>query len=182
MKLFGKNFGNDEKGTITIEFVIWLPFLLLWFVGTAVWFDAYRTRSHAAKVTYTIGDLVSRSEILTLSDIDNLYALEQRMLPRISNGLGLRVTSVEYHDDGAGGLIHSVQWSQTRGSNISPMTDADIDPAEMPIMSPLETVVIVDTYVPYIPMVDWVGITSKTLRTSVINAPRFYPSVTLDNG
>lgn len=175
-----KRFNKDEQGTITIEFVIWFPFLFFWFVGTAVWFDAYRTRSHAAKVTYTIGDLVSRTEILTLDDVDNLYNLEQRMLPRISNGLGMRISSVAYQDDGNGGFEYTVQWSQARGPDVIPMVDADIIPSELPTMIALETVVIAETYVPYVPMADWVGITTKTLRNSVINAPRFYPAVTLD--
>ncbi len=173
-----KHFNSDERGTITIEFVIWFPFLFAWFVGTVVFFDAYKTRSHAAKVTYTIGDIVARSEFISPDDMDNLYLLESRMLPKIRNGLGLRISSVTARSAPGGGLEYTVDWSAVRGPDVAPMTDADIPTDVMPTMVPLETVVITETYTPYVPMADWVGIQTQYWRTAIVNSPRFFPAVT----
>ncbi len=176
MKL--RRFDKDERGTITIEFVIWFPFLFAWFVGTVVFFDAYKTRSHAAKVTYTIGDIISRSEYLNTGDVDNLYLLESRMLPKIRSGLGLRISSVRARTSPGGGIEYTVLWSVTRGPDMTPLTDVNIPVDIIPTMAPLETVVVTETFTPYVPMADWVGLQTQYWRTAIVNSPRFYPAVT----
>ena len=53
-----RRFVDDEQGTITIEFVAWLPFLMLWFTGTVIFYDAFQVRDAAAKAVKILREFV----------------------------------------------------------------------------------------------------------------------------
>ena len=55
-----RRFAAATSGSLSVEMVLALPFLLWAWAGTYTFFDAYQARSINLKATYTIGDLLSR--------------------------------------------------------------------------------------------------------------------------
>lgn len=142
-----KRFARDERGSITLEFVIWLPFLLFWVVFSLGVFLAMDNRADAAKATYTISDIVSRyTTTLTRDDVDDLRALMNQLLPNSANGL-MRISSIEF-DQGS----YTVQWTACFG-NIPPMTNDEIPLNVVPqYMDNKDTVIVTETFTPYLPI------------------------------
>lgn len=159
---------------MTVEFVIVVPLLMLWFVGSFVFWDGFRSRSHAAKAAYTVSDIMSRySQTVTNTDLDNLFALETKLLPRAAGAVTLRITSICYREDAFGNNgEYSIHWSRSMGGG-TPMTTAGIPLNIMPVMASGDTVLLTETWVPWRPLVDWVGITNQVWRTNLVSRPRF---------
>ncbi|MFQ5622879.1 MAG: TadE/TadG family type IV pilus assembly protein [Paracoccaceae bacterium] len=164
-------FRRDDEASISIEFVLTLPLLMLWFVGSFVFFDAFKTYSQSAKATYTIGDIMSRQITVDNAFIDNLYVLMDRMTPRSSSGKWMRISLIQFQNNG-----YSVVWSRAQGGGTA-LSDGTIPLSIMPEMADGDTVVLSETYVPFSPMVGWVGITAHTFITRLTNLPRFVGSI-----
>ena len=84
---------RDERGTVTMEYVLWLPILLAWLILSTVLYDAYKSRDDAAKAAYTVADIISRETELSASDIRRLADLQRLLVPRAGNSMFLRLTS-----------------------------------------------------------------------------------------
>ncbi len=169
-----KNFRSDERGTITIEFVVVLPLLLFLFIGTIVFFDAYKSRALADSAAYTIADIVSRKEKIDVDALNELLVLQAALLPKTSDDRWMRFTSIVYDADEDS---YSVVWSKTSGAIETVLEDDDIPLEKLPLMYDSETVILVDSYVPYVPIADWVGISAKTFETRVAISPRFFGEI-----
>ncbi len=166
-----KRFAQDEEGSITIEFVIWVPILMLWLIGSLAFFDGYRERGRAAKASHVISDILSRQVEVSQDYVDELGELLDELLPGTPAGKWIRVTSITYS-----GGVYSVQWSSVTGDG-APMTNDDIPLDMMPTMAANDTVVVTETHVPFTPMLDWVGMDSNVWESFLPNRPRFVASV-----
>ncbi|MEE9455445.1 MAG: hypothetical protein V3V13_13860 [Paracoccaceae bacterium] len=178
-----REFVKDECATITLEFVVILPLLVFWFIGSIVFFDAFKKRGQVVYANSTIADIVSRYLRMHTNEIDQLQLLQTALLPRTSGGW-LRITSLQFleHDiDDDDDDEYIVIWSQVTGVGHRPIENADDDlddddvllPIEiLPNMYDSEQVMLVESHVPYIPIADWVGITAKTWRDRVVISPR----------
>lgn len=166
-----RRFVEDDRGTLTIEFLLWLPFLALWFVVSVVFYDAYKSRNDAAKAAQTLSDIMSRQVEVSNAFIDELADLQDKLLPRVPNGKELRISSIQYS-----GGAHQVLWSRAVGGG-SPLIDALIDPASIPTMSEFDTVIATELSVPFVPFANWVGIEARTWRFFIITRPRFVSQV-----
>lgn len=170
-------FLRDETANMTIEFVVILPLLILWYVGTLVFFDAYKSRMQADAAAYTVADIMSRFEAtdsrpgIIMDDIDELLLLRTSILPSVPAGGWLRFSSVHYDDDTG---TYDVRWScVATGGQIERLVDATIPLNEMPLMLDDEVVILVESAVPYRPLVDWVGIVERNWVTRATVSPRF---------
>ncbi len=172
LKRLAGRFGSDDRGTVTVEFVIVLPLLMLWFVGSFVFFQTYRNFSHAEKASFAISDIMSRQSEVDSAFLDELDLLFERLLPRRPTGQWLRVSSISY--DAANG--YEVLWSHNAaGGDV--VTDASALGEFLPAMADGDTVILTETYVPYRPMVDWVGIPAMTFANRVVARPRYVSAV-----
>ncbi len=167
-----QRFGRDEKGSMTVEFVIVLPLLMLWFVGSFVWFQTYRNYSHAEKASFAIADIMSRQTEVTNAFIDDLQPLFGRLQPRASAGQWVRVSSIKYDDEDG----YQVLWSHNADGGAL-LTDETMLTELLPEMMDGDTIILTETYVPYRPMVDWVGIPMLTWANRVVTRPRYVTSV-----
>jgi len=161
------NFCKDESATVTMEFVLIMPVLILWFVGSIVFFDAFDSRATAQRTAHTIADIISRQNQVDNTFIDRMLTLQNRMLPREQVGV-VRVSSLEI--DGAGDL--EVLWSYATDGSPA-LVPADIPADILPNMQIGESVVLVDTSVPFTPIADWVGIVAQVWKNRVVTQPRF---------
>ncbi len=202
-----KTFKSDEEANITVEFVLLFPLLALWFAGSFIFFDAFRTTSQAAKAAYTIGDIVSRQPLIPANYIDELYTLQENLLPRAPSGKWLRVTSIiciippgdidgdgnddsatrTCIDDNVPAATYEVLWSRARPDDIdgdtvsNALVNATIPLTVMPTMARNDTIVLVENFVPYIPIVDWLDFTGLEWRNQIVNRPRFSDRVVIQN-
>ena len=168
---------RDEYGSITIEFVLWLPVLAFWLVVSTAFFEAYKSRSDAMKAAQTLTDIMSRQVEVDNAFIDELYALQDQLLPRAPAGTRLRVTSVQYvgADD-----EYQVQWSQAAGGG-QPLVTATISQEIFPQMADLDTVILTELDVPYQPFTDWGGIGNRTWSFALVTRPRFVSAIAKTN-
>ena len=186
MKSYLKKFSADESANITIEFVIILPLLTLWFVGTLVFFDAYKSRMAADNATSVVADILSRFEPsplkpgYELDEIDEMLLLRTSMLPKAPAGGWLRISAIEYDDfDGS----YTVNWSCVATGGIAPqLTDAEIPLERLPLMIDGEVVLLVESSVRYRPLVDWVGIDIVSWSSTAAIKPRFAPGAPINAG
>jgi len=160
-------FREDEEATVTMEFVIIMPVLIFWFIGSIVFFDAFSSRATAQRTAHTITDILSRQTQVDNIFINKMLTLQNRMMPREQVGT-IRVSSLQI--DPSGDLV--VLWTHTTGSSL-PLIAADISSSILPDMHIGESVILVDTTVPFTPISDWVGIVAQTWHNHVVTQPRF---------
>ncbi len=190
---------RDEDGSVTVEFVIIFPLLIFALASTFVFFDAFLTTSRASKAAYTIGDIVSREDKVTPNMMQQLFELQENLIPNSPAGKWLRITSIQYiveYDIDTGDPnndYYIVNWSRFEvDPEFDPgIGDGDPDPTryakpiktedlpdyDLPTMADKDTVILVETYVPYEPplnMAAFDGVTFAGLewRNSIYNRPR----------
>ncbi|MCF6306271.1 MAG: pilus assembly protein [Rhodobacteraceae bacterium] len=166
---------QDSSGSITVEFVIWFPVLMFWLLGTIVFFDFFKARSNLSTANATIADIISRNSEVTDDYITLLHNTQTAMLPRTS-GNGLRISSIQFTIDPAIPAHtgdYTVEWSAIRGGALDVLVDADIDVASLPNMYDGETLLFVESSVPFVPLTSYLGITFRTLRNEIAISPRY---------
>ncbi|MXU64996.1 TadE/TadG family type IV pilus assembly protein [Oceanomicrobium pacificus] len=169
-------FRADERATMTVEFCISFPLLMVWFLGSFVFWDGFRSRSHSAKAAYTVSDILSRYSSVSDANLDELYSLQQKMLPRSHNSTALRMTSICFRE-GADPFSNTddeyfVVWSEGRGI-AQPMKQSEIPFAIIPAMSDGDSIVLTESWAPWRPLVDWVGISDMVWESHLVTRPRF---------
>lgn len=201
-------FRSDEKASVTVEFVLISPLIMLWILGSYVFFDTYRQGTRAAKATYLVGDIISRLEVVDNDDLTyTMDELFDRLTPRAPDGKWVRITSVIYDADAD---EYSIGWSTVIGDQqyraeqdeISrgdrdaddfsyEVVNAAASEADLPMdllpdsISDGDTFILTESFVPYNPMVTstmtwfkWAGLNDVEWRNRVINRPRFVNEIT----
>jgi len=168
LKTLLSKFISDEDASITMEFVIVTPVMVLWWIGSMVFFDAFEARSGAARSAYTIADLISRQTETTNTYIDSLLTLQNRMRPREPVGT-VRVT--ELYRDASGDL--SVVWSYATSGPGDALLLVDVPLGTLPLLANESYLMLIDTTIPYIPLSDIIGIPAQTWVNRIFINPRF---------
>lgn len=169
-----KSFSAETRGSVSVEFVLVMPFLFWSFMAVYVYFDGYRQSAVNLKAAYTISDLISReTEVIDDTYVDSMYALLQ-ILTRPTSPVSMRITVVRWDEDDD---RYYVDWSANRGYNID-LTDATIGDIEskLPTMPDLERVILVETDNTFVPLFN-VGMENKQLTNFVFTRPRFVDQV-----
>ena len=171
IKEFLQRFRRSEEGSISVEAMLLVPILMWAYLGTFVFFDAFRSQSTNLKAAYTIGDTLSReTRHVTPAYLDSLSAMHRFLIDE-DNGLArLRITVYRYQqsDD-----TYRVQWSRVRGGGLE-LTDpvlATLRP-QLPVMPNNEIAILVETWVGYSPTYS-VGLEDFIFTDLVVTRPRF---------
>lgn len=165
-------FLRDEQASMTLEFVAVLPLMLFWFVGSIVFFDAYKARMDADAAAIVIADVTSRHVYINDNFLDEMVFLHKLLLPK-ADSTWLRISTIVYDADEDS---HSVRWSEVPNSLVGEeLEDDDIPVDQLWDMYDGEIAIIVDTMVPYEPMVDWVRIGARNWISRKIITPRPEP-------
>ena len=190
---------RDERGTVTMEYVLWLPILLAWLILSTVLYDAYKSRDDAAKAAYTVADIISRETELSASDIRRLADLQRVLVPRAGNSMFLRLTSFTctaeadcLDADVADTSDYAINWSivppiafsdwedapdDEKPSVISTLTQETVE--ALPLMAKDDTIVLVDVSIPFRPIASWVGIDAQEWAFRVAVWPRLVADIEL---
>lgn len=170
-----RRFRAENEGLITVEFVIYMPFLLISFAAMYTFFDAFRQDNINLKASYTVSDLISRETNYINNDyLDSMYTLFG-MLVRYDTDLSMRVSVVRWDE---GDSRYYVDWSKVRGDDFVEWTDGTIQQAEanLPTMPDQERVIIVETRSQLYPAFN-VGLSDLQIDNFVFTRPRFAPQI-----
>ena len=161
---------KDERGSFSIEAILMFPLLVWAFMALYVFFEGLRESNINLKAAYTIGDLLSReTDIINqdyLDGMNDVYA----WLSRSATPVSMRVTVVRYDETADD---HVMVWS--RGVDEPDMTQEEVDDRvadHIPILADADTVIVVETWTTYDPLMD-IGLVETDVYNLVVTAPRF---------
>lgn len=161
-------FKADETASLTMEFVLILPLLMTWFIGSIVFFDAFNSKATAQRTSHTLADIMSRQSVTNNAFVDTLLTVQNRMMPREQVGT-VRVSSIQ--KDAVGDL--SLLWTHSSDGAATPLVMGDIPLTILPEIANNESILLIDTTVPFVPISDWVGFTATTWENRVPIKVRF---------
>jgi hypothetical protein len=175
MKSFRKSFarfGRDTGGSLSVEACMMVPLICWIYFSVFTYFETFRADSTNIKAAYAIGDILSRET----AGVDQTY------VDGLNKAFGymtvarkptwLRVSSVSY--DGTDNTF-VLNWSAASGTHTGLVT-LDAIQASIPAMTPGDTVIVVETYMPYQPEFN-IGLKPFTYRNVVVTRPRFAPQL-----
>ncbi len=163
----------DEQGSMTTEFVLWVPVLGFWLLLSVVIYDAYMSRNKAAKTAHTLSDIVTRQVQVSDDFFTELYDLQGKLLTFNTGERELRVTSVQRIDDD-----YNVLWSASSGA-LPVITQETLTVELIPTMANLDTVIITESYSAWQPIAELLGLTAHTWSFTNVGRPRFVSSIVL---
>ena len=168
------NFWTDTRGSVTVEFILAMPFVFWAFMASYVYFDGYHQSSVNLKAAYTISDLISR-ETTDIDDayIDSMYDLFELMTHTPSD-IALRISVIRWDEDDN---RYYVNWSETRG-DASQLDNATVGELadRLPNMPNDEIVILVETENTFTPLFR-IGMDQKKLENFVFTRPRFVDQI-----
>jgi Flp pilus assembly protein TadG len=170
---------RDEGGYMVIEAVLVLPMLLWAFLALYTFWDAYRSVTTIQKAAYSISDLISRQQSpINAAFINGMRnAMDQMILQR--QDTELRVTSIVKNKAKA---KFEVQWSCVSGTTTLKLTTDDLQQLadRIPDMADGNTVILVETWVDYKPVLD-IGVTEKRFEQFILTRPRYQTRIALSD-
>lgn len=169
-----RRFADETDGTLSIETVIVLPLLCLIYVGSFVWFDAFRMQNVNLKATYTIADMISReTEGIDQEYFDGMEAIYD-YLTYGDYPTHLRVSIVECTancDDDATRVLE-ICWSKASvGRDLLTTTMIQNNRDIVPLFPKGDEIIIAETFMYYAPYWD-VGLDDQLFENVVFTAPR----------
>lgn len=140
-----RHFWRHEDASMTVEAVIWIPFLLATVLSVFAVFDLFRAQTLNQKAAYTIGDTLSRETgLVTSTYIDNSEKLVALLTSQKLKDVGLRVTVLEWD---AEDKTHMVKWSKARApySDLTEMEKKALF-KKAPVMVNGEQIIVTETW------------------------------------
>jgi hypothetical protein len=148
-------FLKDERGTIVVEFLLYIPLLIWTWIALTVFWDAFRTINTAQKAAYSVSDLITRQEDnLSPSFVDGMQDVFNYLMGNNTQNTRMRITSLVFKigdvadkSDDQYKLIFSVSPDNT----LTPYTEGDLQMLSnrIPLMGDRDSVVLVETFVDY---------------------------------
>lgn len=171
-----RSFAKDESGVLLAEFLLLVPFMIWGFVALFVYWDVFRTINVTQKAAYSIADLLSRQAVVTTNFVDGLENVLTFLTPGTQD-VRLRITSLEYD---AGDDEYDLLFSRSPGGKVPEHDQASIQllKPQIPTMDDLDSVIIVETWVDYVPSFDTgllnltPGVDNQTFTQFIVTRPR----------
>lgn len=171
-----RRFWRGQDGSSqSMQMLIVFPLLSFALMGTYVGFDAFMRKNVVEKGAYTIGDILSREMLPVDQDyIDGLNDVLD-FLTDAPEPTSLRITVVTYDQpndeldlvwSNGARLINGLSQAEMR-TTLAP---------EVPVMANADTAIIVETWVPYVPIAD-LGMGDAPFSNIVVTSPRFVPQL-----
>lgn len=180
-----RRFLRDERGSVLLEFLLFLPILVWAMVAMVVFWDVFRTINTAQKAAYSVSDLISRQEDnLTDSFVDGMQEVFNYLMLGTAQDSRLRITSL-YYDQTTDS--YKLIFSVSPDNKVPAYTEQDLQQLKdrIPILNDKDSVVIVETMVAYTPpfntgifnIADALG--SNIFNEFVVTPPRFRNAICL---
>jgi hypothetical protein len=173
LKKLLRKFNENEQGVITLELIVLMPFMVLWIVGSNAFFDAFKTYLRASKATYTAVDLVSRQDEIGPNFVTNVGSVFKSIVDADGANATMVVSSIRMWN---GDL--EVVWSLSGSGGGSCSGGLGTIPTQfIPNLQDGESIVLIQTEVPFIPIFSWGNLAAKTFTNTVAVTPRYGPLV-----
>lgn len=173
-----KAFARDTRGSLSVETALILPILTWLYVGSFVWFDAYRTQNSNLKAAYTIADMLSRETVpVTNGYFEGLNRVFD-YLTASNHPTYIRVTNLQCTEScDTEGRTLEVTWSYATDGRtaLSTGTIAEYKP-KIPLMPQGDTVILVETFMAFEPLFN-VGLSATSFENYIVTRPRFAPQL-----
>lgn len=143
------NFKNNEKGMLSVDFVIATPLLMTWLFAAVTVFDGFVKYNKTVKATATMSNLISRLETTSNAEIENIYSLYQQIADTDANESAIRVTSINQTADGP-----VIRWSYAAG-NSQAMEAGASELDDLPTIVVGDDMMLLETFRDFKPIVDW---------------------------
>lgn len=173
-----RRFRREEDGTVLTEFLILLPLLIWATMAIFVYWDTFRTLNEAQKASYAVADMISRQRADITTGLVNGLDEAMEMMMTDAGAINVRLTSVQYSTAG----LYVVLFSRSSDGVLAGLNAAAITAraSEIPIMAPLDSVVILETEVTFTPLFDLgilgsafgPAVEGRTFRNFVVTRPR----------
>lgn len=176
-------FASKENGSLSIETALIFPVLVWTVTLTYTFFDGFLENTSNLKAAYTVSDLISREGENEITDTyaESMYLVYNRMVTD-NSPLKMRLSAIQYiaaDDDEGTEERYRVEWSTTCGFE-SNWTADNLDPLieRLPRMADLDTLIIVETSKPYVPILntEWLS-RDHIFNNFIFTRPRFVPIV-----
>ena len=170
-------FAGDERGSMSVEFLIWIPLLMGYLLFMTTAFLAMDSRLEAMRASIALTDIVSREEDpITREFLDDLEVMMTQLTPSAAPGTMYRISALKR--DGADIVV---EWTECFGG-IEALTADNLPNDVIPPIANLSTVLIVETFVPYVPVSDAFGMKPLLFWTNrKVVTPRYVQNVINDD-
>ncbi|MEM7189659.1 MAG: hypothetical protein AAF439_08615 [Pseudomonadota bacterium] len=165
-------FWSDRNGSMTIEFMMWIPILMLTAVFIIGAFMAMSSRLQALMNTSTLHHIISKQEEINTTFLNDLGNMMEEMAQDASGTTEVRFSGIKFD-----GVAHEVVWTECIGGIAALETD-DIPVEILPVMANEEHVILVETYVPYSPITYVLGLEDFVWSSVKFVKSRDVPKVT----
>lgn len=163
-----RSLSQDTRGGTTVEFMMVMPLVVFWFAGSFTFFNAYSEYNRALKATYTVGDILSRQTEVDDDYIDDMNRIFANFMDQSTNDTWIRITSVQKT-----GEDYVIDWSTATGLHNALTEDDDIPVEYIPDLVDQESVILVQSYTPFIPFWESAGLEATTYDNTMVVSPRF---------
>ena len=172
-----RRFLKKDDAAVAFETVIITPVLAWAFIGSFVFFDAFRTYNSSIKATYAVADILSRqTNMVDTFDIEGMAQIFEHLV-RNNGNARLLTTQIMYDADTD---VYCVDWSYATNGEARLFTSNLLDMGELlPVMGDAERIVLVESFIPYQPAFDS-GLDILTFSNFTFTRPRYAGQVPFD--
>lgn len=112
-----QRFARNCSGVAAVEFALLLPVMLLLYVGGIEISDGYAIKRKVTNATSALGDLVTRAEEISVSEMDDILdAAEAVIAPYSAGNMKIKVSGVSIDEDSVATVCWSAARHETPGS------------------------------------------------------------------
>ncbi len=169
-----RNFAQNERGIISVEFAILAPVILAWVLTSYTFFDGFKSYMRASKATYTAVDLVSRQDVVDDAFVETVGSIFESIVDGDGTPPSMVVTSILQVDANT----KRVQWSTAYNGGTRIYDESELPQEAIPNMTDGETLVLIQTEVAFDPLIGLAAFTATTFSNQVAITPRFHPEIT----
>ena len=171
-------FRRDEKGSMTMEFAIVAPLLFIIIIAGFEFFDAFKSHGRAAKVTYSVADILSRQVEVDEPYITELHSLMNALLPWMNGDKSLTVSSVSFDKDNG----YQCEWSKHSDTNMTMNFNLTLNGAVLktqeyqdvlPEIASGDSIILVETVIPHRTLFSIFGLKDLVWYNQIAIRPRF---------
>lgn len=170
-----------EDGSISVEAIFVMPFLVWAYLTGFVYFHAFKAQSMNDTATFAIADVLSRQTQMVNSNYLNALWSSHRALTFSRLDTRIRVSQIEF-DESSNRFF--VIWSIVQGEGWNELSDGELAAGgevdgKLPIVSGNERLIVVEAQLPYEPAMS-VGIDALVFHSFTPIRSRYAPKLCLD--
>lgn len=171
-----RSFYKNCTGLAAVEFALFLPLLMILFLGGYEMSRYLLMHQKADRIAYTVTDVATQSKTLTLSQLNRILTVSSEIMnPYQFQSSGVVVVSSVYQPEDA--LLPTIRWQHSGGGGLdrTSRVGTSLGDAQLPgglTLNGKDNIVISEVFFRYVPMFSLGIFTAQDIYKSVIFKPR----------